>query len=70
MMRGVRDEPVRIVPTSYQRLGKIYAIASDRLISEYVLENMESGFLNTSGTLGDKLMAALLGREVRTLVSR
>ena len=41
-------------------LGKTYAIAGN-ILYDKVLEEMESGFLNTSGELSDKLMAALMG---------
>jgi uncharacterized Ntn-hydrolase superfamily protein len=40
-------------------LGKNYAIAGNTLFKN-VLENMQSGFLNTTGALSDRLMAALL----------
>ena len=42
-------------------LGKNYAIAGNILYGQDVLDSMESGFLNTSGNLADKLMAALQG---------
>jgi uncharacterized Ntn-hydrolase superfamily protein len=42
-------------------LGKNYAIAGNILYGQEVLDNMESGFLNTPGSLADKLMAALQG---------
>ncbi len=42
-------------------LGKNYAIAGNTLYGQDVLDNMQSGFLNTSGSLADKLMAALQG---------
>ncbi len=42
-------------------LGKNYAIAGNTLYGQDVLDSMQSGFLNTSGSLADKLMAALQG---------
>ena len=39
--------------------GPNYAIAGNILISEDVVDDMETGFLNTSGSLSDKLMGAL-----------
>ena len=42
-------------------LGKNYAIAGNTLYGQDVLDNMQSGFLDTSGSLADKLMAALQG---------
>lgn len=43
--------------------GPNYAIAGNILISEDVVNDMETAFLNTSGTLADKLMAALQGAK-------
>lgn len=43
--------------------GTNYAIAGNILISEDVVNDMETSFLNTSGTLADKLMAALQGAK-------
>jgi uncharacterized Ntn-hydrolase superfamily protein len=42
-------------------LGKDYAIAGNIFYGQQVLDSMESGFVNTSGTLADRLMAALMG---------
>ena len=42
-------------------LGKNYAIAGNILYGQDVLDNMEAGFLNTEGSLADKLMAAMQG---------
>ena len=42
-------------------LGKNYAIAGNTLYGQDVLDSMQSGFQNTSGSLADKLMAALQG---------
>lgn len=42
-------------------LGPTYAIQGNILLGPEVLELMESGFLNTVGSLADKLMAALQG---------
>ena len=55
-----------------QRLGANYSIQGNVLISEDVLDDMESAFLNTDGTLADKLMATLQaakrpGADVRCL---
>jgi uncharacterized Ntn-hydrolase superfamily protein len=44
-------------------LGKTYAIAGNTLLGEYVLDSMENRFLETEGTLADKLMAALQGAK-------
>jgi len=43
--------------------GPNYAIAGNILISEEVVNDMETAFVNTSGTLADKLMAALQGAK-------
>ena len=43
--------------------GPNYAIAGNILISEDVVNDMETAFLNTSGTLADKLMAAMQGAK-------
>ncbi len=43
--------------------GPNYAIAGNILISEDVVNDMETAFLNTNGTLADKLMAALQGAK-------
>ena len=43
--------------------GSNYAIQGNILISEDVIYDMETAFLNTSGTLADKLMAALQGAK-------
>ena len=58
--------------TKGQRTGANYAIQGNILISEDVLDDMESAFLNTDGTLADKLMATLQaakrpGADVRCL---
>jgi len=41
--------------------GTNYAIAGNILISEDVVNDMETAFLNTTGSLADKLMAAMQG---------
>ncbi len=46
-------------------LGKNYAIQGNILKGEEILDSMESRFLETEGTLSDKLMAALQGAKVR-----
>ncbi|HEX9739124.1 MAG TPA: DUF1028 domain-containing protein [Ignavibacteriaceae bacterium] len=45
-------------------LGTTYAIAGNILLGPQVLDSMEIKFLNTTGTLADKLMAALQGAKV------
>ncbi|MAM28234.1 MAG: hypothetical protein CMC13_04360 [Flavobacteriaceae bacterium] len=44
-------------------VGPNYSIQGNILISQAVLDDMESGFLNTSGTLADKLMGAMQGAK-------
>ena len=44
-------------------VGPNYAIQGNILISQDVLDDMETGFLNTTGTLADKLMAAMQGAK-------
>ncbi|MGK0365535.1 MAG: putative Ntn-hydrolase superfamily protein [Saprospiraceae bacterium] len=44
--------------------GDNYAIQGNILLGEEILTNMEQGFLNTEGSLADKLMAALQGANV------
>ncbi|WP_347374884.1 DUF1028 domain-containing protein [Aequorivita sp. Q41] len=43
--------------------GPNYSIQGNILISEDVVNDMETGFLNATGTLADKLMAALQGAK-------
>ncbi|MBW1298897.1 DUF1028 domain-containing protein [Aquimarina litoralis] len=43
--------------------GPNYAIAGNILISEDVITDMETAFLNTNGSLADKLMAAMQGAK-------
>ncbi|WP_461304075.1 DUF1028 domain-containing protein [Aureisphaera sp.] len=43
--------------------GPNYAIAGNILISQDVVSDMETAFVNTNGTLADKLMAALQGAK-------
>lgn len=43
------------------RQGTIYSIQGNILLNVSVIDNMEANFLNTEGTLADKLMAALQG---------
>jgi uncharacterized Ntn-hydrolase superfamily protein len=45
-------------------LGPDYAIAGNILLGPQILDSMETKFLNTPGTLADKLMAALQGAKV------
>ena len=45
-------------------LGQTYAIQGNILLGEEVLINMENNFNTTSGTLSDKLMAALQGANL------
>jgi uncharacterized Ntn-hydrolase superfamily protein len=45
-------------------LGPTYAIQGNILLGQQILDSMEARFLNTPGTLADKLMAALQGAKV------
>ncbi len=45
-------------------LGPNYAIQGNILLGQEVLDNMESNFLNTNGSLADKLMAAMQGAKI------
>ena len=45
-------------------LGQTYAIQGNILLGEEVLINMENNFNSTTGTLSDKLMAALQGANM------
>ena len=45
-------------------VGENYAIQGNILLGEEVLTQMEAGFLETDGTLAEKLMAALQGANV------
>ena len=45
-------------------IGPNYAIQGNILLGQEILDSMENRFLNTSGTLADKLMAALQGANV------
>ena len=45
-------------------VGENYAIQGNILLGEEILTQMEAGFLTTSGTLAEKLMAALQGANV------
>jgi len=47
-----------------QRIGPNYAIQGNILLGPQILDAMEENFLNTQGTLADKLMAALQGGNV------
>ncbi len=51
-------------------VGPNYAIQGNILLGPEILENMEAGFLNTSGDLAAKLMAALQGANVPGADSR
>ena len=44
--------------------GPTYAIQGNILLGQQILDSMEARFLNTPGTLADKLMAALQGAKV------
>ena len=44
-------------------VGPNYAIQGNILLSQDVLDDMETGFLDTEGTLADKLMAAMQGAK-------
>lgn len=45
-------------------LGSNYAIQGNILLGPEVLEGMEQGFLNTEGSLADKLMGAMQGANI------
>jgi len=47
------------------RLGQTYAIAGNILLGPEVLDSMESRFLNTQGTLAEKLMSSLQGAKIQ-----
>lgn len=46
------------------KTGRNYSIQGNILLGEQIITDMENGFLNTEGTLSDKLMAALQGAKV------
>jgi uncharacterized Ntn-hydrolase superfamily protein len=46
------------------KTGTTYAIQGNILLGPEILDSMEARFLNTSGTLADRLMAALQGANV------
>jgi uncharacterized Ntn-hydrolase superfamily protein len=45
-------------------LGMTYTIQGNILQGQHILDSMQSRFLNTQGTLADKLMAALQGAKI------
>lgn len=45
-------------------IGPNYTIQGNILLGQYILDSMEARFLNTEGTLAEKLMAALQGANV------
>jgi uncharacterized Ntn-hydrolase superfamily protein len=45
-------------------LGPTYSIQGNTLLGQQILDSMQTRFLNTPGTLADKLMAALQGAKV------
>ncbi len=45
-------------------LGDTYAIQGNILLGSEILENMEYQFINTEGTLAEKLMASLQGANI------
>lgn len=45
-------------------LGSTYSIQGNILLGQQILDSMQTRFLNTSGSLADKLMAALQGAKV------
>ena len=53
-----------------QRLGTNYAIQGNILIGQQVLDSMEARFVNTQGSLADKLMAAMQGANIPGADSR
>ncbi|MCW5518734.1 DUF1028 domain-containing protein [Aureitalea sp. L0-47] len=48
---------------AYQVVGSNYAIQGNILISQDVIDDMETEFLNATGTLANKLMAAMQGAK-------
>ncbi len=44
--------------------GPVYSIQGNILLGQQILDSMESRFINTTGSLSDKLMAALQGAKV------
>lgn len=46
------------------KTGRNYSIQGNILLGEQIITDMENGFLQTEGTLADKLMAALQGAKV------
>ncbi|MGK0385668.1 MAG: putative Ntn-hydrolase superfamily protein [Patiriisocius sp.] len=50
-------------PVANHITGPNYSIQGNILISQEVLDDMETGFLNTPGTLADKLMGAMQGAK-------
>ena len=44
--------------------GSNYSIQGNILIGEYILNQMEQNFINTQGSLADKLMAAMEGANI------
>jgi len=53
-----------------QRVGANYAIQGNILLGPEILDSMEMRFLNTEGSLADKLMAAMQGANVPGADSR
>ena len=53
-----------------QRVGVTYAIQGNILLGPAILDSMEARFLNTSGSLAERLMAALQGANVPGADSR
>lgn len=51
-------------PYTEDRQGATYSIQGNILLNQTVIDNMENNFNNTSGTLADKLMAALQGANI------
>ncbi|NNE28487.1 MAG: DUF1028 domain-containing protein, partial [Saprospiraceae bacterium] len=52
------------------RVGPNYSIQGNILIGEHVLDSMEANFLNASGSLEEKLMAAMQGANIPGADSR
>lgn len=46
------------------RQGANYSVQGNILLDQSIIDNMEANFVNTKGTLADKLMAALQGANV------
>ena len=52
------------------RQGATYSIQGNILLNQSVIDNMEYNFLNTEGSLAEKLMAAMQGANFAGADSR